>query len=167
MERRTVDSRPAGPQSAIAPFTAQEWEALCRAPIITFLVVAGTGGEIRRQETEAFGRLLARQVLSLRGDLITRVMRGTLIRRDALIAETTAAKVDPGAILQATRAALDARLSAREARAFKLALVGLGKAVAESSGRRGLLGFFRGGIDHRKKVALARLARHLGLVPQQ
>lgn len=157
---------PAGPEPGRAPFGADEWEALCRAPMIVFLTLACARGAIDAQATETFGTLLAGRVVSVRGGVLTRILRGTLLRRDAILAESAGGALDPEAVLAAARAALDARLPAAQARRVKLGLLALGKAVAESSGRRrgGLLGLFRDPLTREDRVMLARLAKRLGLV---
>lgn len=140
-------------------FSAEEFHALCRSPVLVFLLVAASDGKFDKKEVEAF----MKQLVTLAGSgspLFSRVATNVVGNAPTLLQELVSTSMDYSAELVRVREILQARVAADDARIYCETLVALGKAVAASSG--GFLGF-GSKISKQEKAALEHIALNLGV----
>lgn len=80
-----------------------------------------------------------------------------------LLQDVATLKVDPKEVLENITRAIDAKLPLKDAHEFKLALVMIGKEIAEASG--GFLSMFGSKMSKEEEQALAAISLIIGLVP--
>ena len=151
---------PTQEESAIAPFSHQEWSGLCMAPTLIFVAVAAADGEIDPKEIAAYQDSL-RKAAESGESLYHRILLGAMKNSEAQMEAMRSGQVDPEASLRAIGTLFDARLSPEESHELKTELFNLGLSVAQASGG-GLFGF-GSKIDKKEKAALAFIAVCLGL----
>lgn len=141
-------------------FTADEWQSLIYAPLIIFNIVAGADGKIDQKEVTAFKKLLVEGLLS-DIELMKLVTNELLQDLEQLTGEVFAGQMDPNECMESIRNAVDTELTKEEALAFKLALLTIGKKIAQASG--GFLGLGNR-ICLSEKQAMAKLAAALHVI---
>lgn len=141
-------------------FTAEEWQSLLYAPLMIFNIVAGADGRIDQKEAQAFKNLLVEGLLS-DIELMKLVMNELLQDLENLTSQVFSGEMNPNDCMESIRLAVDAELTAEEALAFKLALLSIGKKIAQASG--GFLGMGNK-ICLSEKQAMAKLAAALHVI---
>ena len=145
-------------------FTDDEWQSLVLAPLIIFNIVGGADGRIDQREAAEFKSLLVEGLLS-DVELIKLIMKDLLQDLEVQTGRLVSGELDPNQCMESIRQAVDTELSEEDALAFKLALLSIGKKIANASG-----GFMGMGdrICLSEKQAMARLAAvlHVIKVPQ-
>ncbi|MEL7450630.1 MAG: hypothetical protein AAFN78_15560, partial [Pseudomonadota bacterium] len=126
-------------------------------PVVVFLIVAAADGNIDKKELKAFAKTLGNPDFAI----LTAAMQQSGCSLQELIVDAQSRMTDPVSELTAIAELLNTRFPADAASAYKVALLMLGKAVAEASG--GFLGLFGSKIDKDEKAALAVIAHVLGL----
>ena len=145
-------------------FTHDEWQSLMLAPLIIFNIVGGADGRIDQREAVEFKRLLVEGLLS-DIELMKLIMSDLLQDLESLTNRLVSGELDPNQCMESIRSALDAKLTKEDALEFKLALLSIGKKIANASG--GFLGM-GDRICLSEKQAMARLAAvlHVIEIPQ-
>lgn len=136
-------------------FTADEWTTILNAPYLIFLLVAAADGIVDDKELKAFGKVLAGSAKYQSG-LLHRLATNSVAEMPEFVrrlAEGEAeGEVDYAGELEKIRDIVDLKLSAQDAKGFKIALIAMAKDIAEGAG--GFLGF-GGKISDQEKMALA------------
>lgn len=140
-------------------FTAEEFQALRRAPFMVFLLVAAADGKLDNKEAQAFVKQLGDSAKE-GGELYSRIITNVITDVPQLLTELLTTPFNHAQELLRIRLIVETKVSAEEAQAFKQALLGLGKTVASASG--GFLGF-GSKISKEEKATLERIAAGLGL----
>ncbi|OUS23722.1 hypothetical protein A9Q99_27180 [Gammaproteobacteria bacterium 45_16_T64] len=141
-------------------FTEEEWQSLLYAPLMIFNIVAGADGRIDQKEAQEFKNLLVEGLLS-DIELMKLVMNELLQDLEGLTSKVFSGEMDPNDCMESIRRAVDVELNEEEALAFKLALLTIGKKIAQASG--GFLGM-GSKICLSEKQAMARLAAALHVI---
>jgi hypothetical protein len=145
-----------------AIFSSDEWQSLMYSPIVTFAIVAAADGSIDKKEVVSFQQQLIKGLV-VDNSMLQQLMTEIIPNLDSLIRDVLEGSVDPKAILEDVTLAVDSKLSSDDAMSYKLSLMQIGKAIAESSG--GLLGLFGSKISKEETQALAALSVILKIAP--
>ncbi|MDQ1362307.1 MAG: hypothetical protein QG652_167 [Pseudomonadota bacterium] len=124
--------------SATITFSETEWKSLLNSPFIIFLAVAVADGKLDKKEAERFAKILA-EAGKYRCPILSRILAEALPHFMEFINGLLSGKINPLKELMTVTDLADARLSANDAKIFKLSLMSIAKEIAESSG--GFLGF--------------------------
>ena len=154
------EGAPATDTSYRSKFTDEQWLNILYSPIVTFALVAGADGKIDKKEAVGFRNQLI-QGLAVDNAMLQEVMVGIIPEVGALMNEVIGGGVDPKAVLENVASSVDANLCSDDAMHFKLSLLQIGKAIAESSG--GFMGMFGSRISKEETRALAAMALLLNL----
>lgn len=120
------------------PFTEDEQKLLADAPFLVFLVVAGADGNIDKKEARAFQQALV-EAASSTHPVVHQMFASGLQDPQGRIQKLISGSLVPSESLEAAGELLARKLPQDEANAVKMALVLVGKHVAEASG--GFFGF--------------------------
>jgi hypothetical protein len=114
-------------------FTDEEWNRILYSPIVTFALVAGADSGIDDKEVESFQKQM---IKGMSGDnpMMQEVMLDVVPILKSLTHDVVKGRVDLESIITDVTKFTEQNLSREEATQFKLSLMGVGKAVAESSG---------------------------------
>jgi len=145
-----------------AVFSSDEWQSLMYSPIVTFALVTAIDGNVDNKELVSFQQQLIKGLV-VDNPMLQQLMIEIIPKLDSLIKDVFEGNVDPKLILEEVTVAVDTKLSSEEAMEYKLSLLQIGKAVAESSG--GFLGLFGSKISKEEKKTLAALAVKLKIGP--
>lgn len=142
-------------------FSDAEWHLLLCSPILVFLSVAGADGEVDDKEIKSFQKELTLNLVS-DSALLQEVMMALLPELPSYTKLVMSGEIDPVTGFSQIKKSLDEKVDAETALSFKMALLKMGKSIAESSG--GFLGIFGSKISKEEKQALAALSALLGLI---
>lgn len=141
-------------------FTPDEWRVLLKSPVVVFLFIAAAEGKVQAHEVAAFQQVLA-MAQGYKSALLGRVLSDVQPQLSMVLSQVLVGGQDAGHVLRETRAIVDARLPADEARLFKQSLFFVGNQVARvTTGSDGAL-------REEKAEALMTLARLFGLAPEE
>ncbi|MFK7909726.1 MAG: hypothetical protein AB8F34_03905 [Akkermansiaceae bacterium] len=133
-------------------------QSLAHGPVLVFLLIAAADGEVDRKEAEAFGKILASNEFATT-PLLRSTLAETLNQFQPLMESMLTGGKPPQLLMVEFLQALDS-YSEQESKPVRLALYGIGHAVASASG--GFLGF-GSKISKEEGVALDGLRMMLGL----
>mgnify|MGYP001820380521 CR=1 FL=1 len=145
-----------------ALFSEDEWRNLLYTPVVVFGIVAGADGSIDKKEIKQFQDELIKGIV-VDNRFMQQIMAEVLPVVPELLQDVVTVKVDPKDVLENITRAIDAKLPLKDAHEFKLALVMIGKEIAEASG--GFLGMFGSKMSKEEEQALAAISLIIGLVP--
>lgn len=145
-----------------ALFSEDEWRNLLYTPVVVFGIVASADGSIDKKEIKQFQDELIKGIV-VDNRFMQQIMAEVLPVVPELLQDVVMVKVDPKEVLENITRAIDAKLPLKDAYDFKLALVMIGKEIAEASG--GFLGMFGSKMSKEEEQALAALSLIIGLVP--
>lgn len=145
-----------------AIFSSDEWQSLMYSPIVTFALVAAADGSIDNKEVVSFQQQLIKGLV-VDNPIMQQLMIEIIPNLDKLIKDVLEGKVDPKSILEDVTLAIDSKLPSDEGMEYKLSLMQIGKAIAESSG--GFLGLLGSKISKEETQALAALTVILKIAP--
>jgi tellurite resistance protein len=156
--RISAPAQPAAvtPNGGEGEISDAEAEALARAPLLAFVLVAAADGKVDKKEVAAFEKVIG-NVMITATPLLRYAMTVLLPNLEAHLAEVC--QRNPVEDLRAVAAILDAEFP-DEAEAFKHGVVAIAVQIAESSG--GFLGF-GSKISKDEGMAIAGIAIALGL----
>ncbi|PWK47386.1 DUF4299 family protein [Pleionea mediterranea] len=140
--------------------TEEDIEVLIYAPVVSFCMVAMADGKVDNKEVKAFQTELAKGIVT-DSELMMYIITNVISRFDSLIIDIFEAKVDLREILQQINHVVNQKLSKEDGNKFKVAMLEIGKNVAEASG--GFLGFFGSKISKEEERALSALVIALGI----
>jgi hypothetical protein len=135
-------------------FSQQEFESLKQSPFLIFFLVAAADGKVDKKELIEFVKLLA-EPEKFNNPLLNRIITNVINDIPSAIASMAQQQIDYIDELGKLKTIIDNKLSSEEANAFKVALLLVGKGIAEASG--GFLGF-GSKISKEEKIALAAIA---------
>jgi hypothetical protein len=161
-ERQTlIDKLKSGAESKVlnnhgfkSKFRDEEWNSILYSPIVTFALVAGADSAIDENEVESFQKQL---IKGMSGDnpMMQEVMLDVVPILESLTHDVVKGRVDLESTITDVTKFTEQNLSREEATQFKLSLMGIGKAVAESSG--GFQGISGKNISEAEQMMLASL----------
>ena len=140
-------------------FSAEELTTLKQAPFLVFMLVAAADGKVDKKEASEFAKVLVSQEIK-ENLLMNRIVTNVVHDLPGMLASVASSPNGYFEELGKITDIVDRKVSKEEARQFKIALLLLGKRIAEASG--GFLGF-GSKISKEEKVALAGIAMFLGL----
>ncbi len=148
-----------GGEDGIQHFSVEEFEALKKAPILVFFLVAAADGKVDKKETLALLKILSNPSI-FNNSLLTRIITNIITELHEMVATISQSQTNYLDELERVGQIVDQYLSADEANDFKISLFILGKEIAESSG-----GFFGFGskVSKAEKIALANIWGSLGI----
>ena len=138
-------------------------EILVRAPAIIFHITAAADGEVDDEEREQFMRFMA-DYTEERSPLFKRVVVAMRPKINQYFAYLNSPEFNDHESLDLIQKSVDAQFTEEEARAFKVALLDLGKSVADASG--GFLGF-GDKISEEEITWLTHIAEVFGLAAEK
>ncbi len=145
-----------------ASFTDQQWQTLQFAPLWTLTAVAGADGDVDVKELTAFVKEL-QEANAYKEPLVREILISLQADFQGVMEDF---KADDRSILDGLQEAgrvLDENVGAQQARNFKLAMLLIGKNVAEASGG-GLFGMGER-VSNQEKKAIVLVAAALGVSP--
>lgn len=141
-------------------FSEEEFESLKQSPFLIFFLVAAADGTIDKKEMQEFISILA-QPEKFNSPLLYRIITNVINDIPVILTRIAQQEIDYVAELQKVKTIVDNKLSPEDANDFKMALLQVGKGIAEASG--GLFGF-GSKIGKEEKTALAGIALCLEII---
>lgn len=138
---------------------SSEMKALKRSPFLIFFLVAASNGKVNKKEVQEFINILSSPAV-LKNNLMSHLISNIDNEAPAIISDMTINKTNYIKELRLLKNVIDSKIDNIYANDFKIALLTLGRMIAENSGR--VFGF-EGMINKEEKTALASIAACLGL----
>lgn len=138
-------------------------EILVRAPAIIFHITAAADGKVDKKEREQFIRFMS-DYTEERSPLFQRAVTAMRPKINQYFAYLSSPEFDEHESLDLIQKTVDAQFTENEARSFKVALLDLGKSIADASG-----GFFGFGdkISEEEITWLTHIAEVFGLASDE